>query len=346
MHINSENYETYFIDFIDGTLSPSKEEELRRFLANNPALAEELNGLQSAVLEPTNTHYPNKHSVYKDAMPSGIESRFDYLCIAKLENDITTLETQELETVLKHSVVETESYVLFQKTKLIPDTSIRYAKKVALKRYGFLNLSYRHLIGFVSTAAASAAILLGILFFLPKTFEHSPLQMASNIRTQPENTILLNPISIKKISLPETKADIDIKALGTSKPLPISANVTTPEQVEDNSELKEPRQDITIAKLSSIELTSISYNSDNHIYIIYNELLALNNSAAEISEQSSSGNRSFGLFELAQMGVNRLARLSERDISLTKETDVNGYIKKINFSSRFFAVSVPVKHER
>ena len=344
MHINSENYETYFIDFIDGTLSPSLEVELRSFLALNPALASELDSLDLVVLEPNSIQYPNKPSAYKELSFCGIENRFDYLSIAKLENDLTTQEAQELKAGLEKNSFHAETYALFQQTRLIPDSKIYYANKQKLKRYGFLYLSHKHLVSFVSTAAATVAILLGMLYFLPKTTEQTIEQIAGNDYDQIENVILVNPIAIKEPILPEPK--IDIKAITPAKPLVIPDNIRLTEQIVTipESNLREP--DILITKLSSIKLDKIPYNSDSSLSIDFTELLALNSTPIENDRQPAPGKRTFGIFELTQMGINKLSKLSEKDMSLAKETDVNGYIKKIHFKSPFFAISVPIKKEQ
>ena len=47
MKINRNNYEMYFIDYLDGVLSPDLVSELLLFLDENPDLKEELSDLDA-----------------------------------------------------------------------------------------------------------------------------------------------------------------------------------------------------------------------------------------------------------------------------------------------------------
>lgn len=344
MNINSENYELYVIDYIDGTLTPSQEKELRGFLALNPHLAEELDGLEQTILQPTSQEYPNKHSVYKDTSYCGIDNRLDYLSIAKLEGDITAPESKELEKKLTQSNINAEGFALFQKAKLIPDTTITYAGKAKLKRYAFMGLTYRQLAASVGSVAAVVAILLGVSIFIPNKSEYSAQPVAITHQPKRENDYLVKPLVIKEPTLPIPK--VEVKRLAQVKPLIMGSDVKVQKKVVVNLEPVQVEREATVQKLSSIGVNSISYNAVNHIGINSEELLAMVYNRSGSVNKTTSGTREVGVFELVQMGVNRLARLTEKNISLAKETDANGYIKRINFESPFFALSLPVKKDK
>ena len=68
MNINRNNYEVFFMDHLDGKLSPPLEQELRAFLVLNPDLAIEFEDVQSSVQTlPTHSPdiFPDKASLHK-----------------------------------------------------------------------------------------------------------------------------------------------------------------------------------------------------------------------------------------------------------------------------------------
>ena len=69
MRITRDNYEVYFIDFIDGNLDASLQEEMQLFLASNPDLAEEMDGLDGFSFNAESHSGINKSDLYKTVAP-------------------------------------------------------------------------------------------------------------------------------------------------------------------------------------------------------------------------------------------------------------------------------------
>ncbi len=69
MRITRDNYEVYFIDFIDGNLDASLQEEMRLFLAANPDLSEEMDGLDGFSFNAESHSGINKSDLYKSVAP-------------------------------------------------------------------------------------------------------------------------------------------------------------------------------------------------------------------------------------------------------------------------------------
>ena len=65
-----------------------------------------------------------------------------------------------------------------------------------------------------------------------------------------------------------------------------------------------------------------------------------------INPQQQGTSKTFGLFELAQLGINRLAKVTGRTINLEGVRDETGKIKRIEFTSELFALSAPAKHRK
>ena len=133
MKINLQNYEQYFIDYLDGNLNPAEEAELRNFVRLHPDLQAEFEDLNDFVLIPENIEYQNKNLLKEDELKAieGI-GKTERLSIAFLENDISNDEQIELNQ-LKNKAKNKSTFELIQKTKISPE-KIVFKNKSALKK--------------------------------------------------------------------------------------------------------------------------------------------------------------------------------------------------------------------
>ncbi len=102
MKINRNNYEAFFIDYLDGNLAADSCDELQLFLLQNPDLAEELEEMKamgnplSFLSTSEEDLYPAKQAL-KKVMPSAEEDVIDLLLAKEIEGDITPAETALLQ---------------------------------------------------------------------------------------------------------------------------------------------------------------------------------------------------------------------------------------------------------
>lgn len=103
--IKRDNYEEFFISYLDGTLTKKEVEELLSFLKANPDLKEELTELENSFLMPENIGYAGKNSLKKQSLLSSSASdNFNELCIARVENDLTQKEKFEFDLMIKSNL--------------------------------------------------------------------------------------------------------------------------------------------------------------------------------------------------------------------------------------------------
>ena len=138
MNINRNNYEKYFIDYLEGTLSKDDIHDLRVFLLFNQDLAELLDDIAKIKLTAPSVRYTRKENLKKDEL----HACKDYYAIAIAENSLSTQDISDI----KHSS---------RKLKLTPDTKIRYTRKSKLYHSAYRQLGYKY--------SSIAAILLLIL---------------------------------------------------------------------------------------------------------------------------------------------------------------------------------------
>ena len=65
MEISRQNYEQYFIDYLDGNLNPEQVEILLSFLEFNPDLKEEFTSIGKIFLVPDETTFSGKANLLK-----------------------------------------------------------------------------------------------------------------------------------------------------------------------------------------------------------------------------------------------------------------------------------------
>ena len=63
--INRDNYQLFFVDYLDGQMDGDALQALSRFLIDNPDLKNELSLAGSIRLDPDPTEYPNKTDLYR-----------------------------------------------------------------------------------------------------------------------------------------------------------------------------------------------------------------------------------------------------------------------------------------
>lgn len=129
--IDRNNYETYFIDHLDGRLSPEAERELMLFLEENSDLATELDGLENTSLISTPEVFDTKSLLKKSEIPLS-PSEIDTLLARKLEGDLSDIEIVQAEALIESYPQIARTEAAFAKTKITP-AAIEYPEKEKLR---------------------------------------------------------------------------------------------------------------------------------------------------------------------------------------------------------------------
>jgi len=137
MKINRNNYETFLIDYLDGTLDAVLEAELLLFLEANPDIREEFEGLENVSLENQNVRFEEKNELKKTEIKTiaGIEEvNFEDYFIAFYENDLSSEQKNDLQNFLIANPQLQTGFDLHKKLLLQKDESAVYQHKEGLKR--------------------------------------------------------------------------------------------------------------------------------------------------------------------------------------------------------------------
>jgi len=98
MNINRENYEIFYVDYLDGTLSVEEGDLLLGFLKQNPDLKAQLEGIEQMVFEPEKISAPLFNHLKKNDLDK-VEV-FEETCIRSIENQLSTIENEQIELFL------------------------------------------------------------------------------------------------------------------------------------------------------------------------------------------------------------------------------------------------------
>lgn len=174
MNINRENYEIYFLDFIEGNLTEAQKKELQQFLLENPDLASELDDFDNIQLEIPQIEYSNKNSLKRYSNENEIvESNFEKFCIAYIENDLSENKKVQFLEFLENNEHKKQEFEGYKKIKLISDKNLIFKNKEQLKRTIALNISRKKI---YSTIAIAASLLLFFFMLKPEIKQNRSLQ--------------------------------------------------------------------------------------------------------------------------------------------------------------------------
>lgn len=130
MTITRDNYEPFFLDYLEGKLKENMIDEFLDFLEQNPDLKEELHLFEDIHLPEEQVVYSGKTHLYKSVAEEN--TTFELKTIALMEGDLKDEERRSFKAYLAgHPELKKESD-LMAKTRLVADTDIKYPHKKSL----------------------------------------------------------------------------------------------------------------------------------------------------------------------------------------------------------------------
>jgi len=352
------NYEIWFIDWLDGKLSEEQEEQLCDFLSLNPDLHEELRTISPVSLKPQNEFFARKSDLIRK--PSDLTlSQFDYLCIADLENDLSPDGVRELEEAMANDPARKQEYSLIHRLKLVPP-EISYKYKNRLRRITPFQKVIRF--SFIGISAA-AAITLFLVLYTPQRPElqtNSSLMvtaetMPGESEPVPENRSPQEILPLKVTEAPSpTEPDTKVASLyegsDTAETMQVSElNTSEPDVIFRTSLAKVPLPfSAVIEKREIINNNLIAFTPDIMVPLFDDGRSNVNRFLArvfheKIMRDTTAGDRPVRAYDIAEAGINGFNKLFRAELALTRNTDENGEVKSVYFSSRLLKFNAPVR---
>ncbi|MDP4292592.1 MAG: hypothetical protein Q8908_16045, partial [Bacteroidota bacterium] len=172
MKINKNNYEIYFLDYLEGRLTPDEQTELLLFVDENPDLRALLEGEELVSLNPDNaiSFFPKSALKKKTGAGEEIDMKMNSSLNAEnheewmirfYENDLNDVEKAKLADFLNSSPFYLKEFELFGSTVLQPDPKIVFSHKSRLK-HNLLAMPVTRRV-FTAVAVAASVVLFSTL---------------------------------------------------------------------------------------------------------------------------------------------------------------------------------------
>lgn len=345
MKITKDNYEVYFLDFLEGNLDDKLVDDFIEFLQENPELKEELQLVGSVNLEPEITIYKGKKNLFKERYD--LKEEFDMTAVDFIEGDLSEKEKAAFEAYLSLHPEKQKTVDRFRETIIHPDKHIVFKKKISLYR----SSKGKTILLWVTRVAAIVAIA-----FLASRYASdvifSPMQPESQITiTENKNE---NP---EPKSLPE-------KVEKKEDPVPVKEKIQIPvkkaePKAQPNRSLRESNNGrIDHEKVALVrppvevpEMLPVLHVSLQKEKVVIASLAPINESkfimsSPEFEERfladvvkEKTGLDNLSLNKVAKAGLKLVSGFSREKFNY--ETNSEGQITELNFDSRLLAFSIP-----
>lgn len=347
MNISRENYEPFFLDYLEGNLDENMIDQFLDFLESNPDLKEELHLFENVRLPEEPINFSGKELLYKSSAEA--KTSLENKTIAYLEGDLESEERELFETYLAGHPELQKEYQLFSKTRLNPDTEIVFQGKNKLyKKTGaavFMNWTTR--------AAAVLILLWGINTVIQNANQpgtQNSVPIVAEVITKPGTFIKKNEPGIKDIAINATaklktsEETIPVKAKNLREP-----NQGRPKETMPADSYIAERDLTTLAQISPIIAqvdqlpleASLAISKSNEVEIITdrNNIMSIEEYLASRAKKVSNG----GLLSaqrIARVGLRLASELSGDRIGYNVK---DGKISNVGFESKLLAFSIPLE---
>jgi hypothetical protein len=128
MTINRNNYETYFLLYIDNELSAAEKKAVELFVQQHTDLQQELAMLQQTVLLVEPVAFAHKNSLLK------MEEAMQQKLLLHLDGELGAADTAALEKQLRNDTALQQEWTILQQTKLPQETVVFEHKELLLRK--------------------------------------------------------------------------------------------------------------------------------------------------------------------------------------------------------------------
>jgi hypothetical protein len=340
MKISRDNYEIWFLDYLEERLDPGQREEVHQFLLEHPDLADELDAFPTTLTADKHLSFSGKAGLKKSLFDE--PEYFESTALAFTEGDLATEESIQFENWLENHSSRQIFVESLQKCKLKPDTRLSFPGKERLRRKSSIKLFWP------SVAAVAAILLLALFVFEPGT---ERVKQASPMVASGVSPAINKPLA-------ESKSNPRLPA----EPLPIARksakmNHSVSPAVSGSSSPPEPLKMVTAREIMPVtSMQPKSYAVVSDFPVIY-DLAPINErenrlmASTEISLtdylkdklnllKAEEPTTFITREEVTLAGLHLFSRLPGNHLTGKKGHD--GRLTSISFNTQLLAFSIPV----
>lgn len=347
MKITRDNYEIYFLDYLDSNLDETLVDEFIEFLKQNPDLKEELQLFECVTVPNEETAFSGKHRLYKavDESPEVNEQRI----IAWMEGDLSPEESESFEEWMNAHPEDRKTADLYLSTKLEADLAIQYPDKINLYRQPAIRA------WFIRSARVAAVLLVAMAIWGLWPDDLSDLGVDQVVvQTLPEPASTLAPRVINEPTQNENSTEKSEQASSGQKYADIIVNqseppTSRPERTFETDEVTDQREPLEFERLqprealiSSVELEPVLADI-NLTTIVTQHEEAFEDLPVQEKIATRLGVNNFTFSKLVKSGLQVASNISNSRI--TYETDPTGEIVALSLDTRVLGLHIPVGKE-
>ncbi len=357
MKINRNNYEPYFIDYLEGNLDEKLVDDFLEFLQKNPDLKSELSLFDTVNIEPEEVTFTKKEILFKEKYDK--ESEFNQAAIAQMEGDMQEAEKRKFEEYIQTHPEKQVEVARFQATRLIPDLKIMFRKKSRLYHYS----AGRTVLMWSSRIAAILVLAFALYAVVDKTsnkiipenqlakVDQSTPQREVPQKKEPQKTQKITPEETKQ-ETEEIKTEVPEKAKKseTKKAEPAqkkSLRETNPGRLEKegNNTVRMPVEAPPAIKsmTAALEVPKVE-GTLGTMYITIPDVPQDNDErflADVVMEKTGLDNLSVN--KIKKAGLKLVSGFTKDNLSY--ETNKEGKITEIIYDSRLLAFTIPTNNK-
>ena len=341
MKISRDNYEIWFLDYLEERLDPGQREEVRQFLKEHPDLADELEAFSLSLVADGTLSFPGKAGLKKSMYDES--EFFETTALAATEGDLSEEELARFTDWLTSHPEQNQIVNSLERCKLQPDLQITFPGRGQLKKKRSFNTVW------IGVASVAALLLLALLLTYPEKETIQPIQQMSSTSILPspvisptvESRVLAHPSKAKSpiTSIPvKTLKAVSSDKKGNLQPTQEEAHVVPHEYLA--VQVMKPKTKAIESDLPSftdhiaLRMQDMAHPASNEISLsdfLQNKLEAL-----KAEEPKSFPTRE----EFTLAGLRLFSRLPGNHLTGKKGRD--GRLTTISFNTQLLAFSIPV----
>lgn len=234
MMITRDNYEPFFLDYLEGNLDENMIDQFLDFLEMNPDLKEELHLFENIKLPEEQVVFAGKEHLYKSGHDE--KAAFERKAVAFIEGDLKDEEREAFETYIAGRPELQKEIGLFAKTRLIADTGIKFPNKQKLYRKSGT-------VVFMNWAARAAAVIV-LVWGISSLFQTGNQQVETGtvqeiVSMNPQTTEPANILTEPEKNIRETESIEKPVVLAENKPTIIQEQTTRKQKPEPGTDFQE-----------------------------------------------------------------------------------------------------------
>jgi hypothetical protein len=207
--ITRDNYEAYFVMYVDDELSAADRKAVENFIQQHPDLEEELVMLQQSVLR-ADEHivFEQKELLFKNSTTPILvnEHNYEQYFVLYGDDELTNEEKDRVEQFVYHHPQYQAEFELIQQVKLVPDSTLTFPDKTYLYRTEEDDSRIAAFPWWRLTAAAVALLVIGGLTWYISVHSGQPDVAIIVPATKPSGDSKGKPVVVQKNNKEEINA--------------------------------------------------------------------------------------------------------------------------------------------